>query len=54
MDIFMGGYGKLNIDSELLSVRFVYEEKGKILKKTFQVGEVRTSYQKQKESTHYH
>ena len=30
MDIFMGEYGKLNIDSDLLSVRFVYEEKVKI------------------------
>ena len=29
MDIFMSGYGKLNIDSDLLSVRFVYEEKVK-------------------------
>ena len=27
MDIFMSGYGKLNIDSDLLSVCFVYEEK---------------------------
>ena len=29
MDIFMSGYGKLNIDSDLLSVRFVCEEKVK-------------------------
>ena len=29
MDIFLSGYGKLNIDSDLLSVRFVYEEKVK-------------------------
>ena len=29
MYIFMSGYGKLNIDSDLLSVRFVYEEKVK-------------------------
>ena len=29
MDIFMSGYGKLNIYSDLLSVRFVYEEKVK-------------------------
>ena len=27
MDIFMSGYGKLNIDSDLMGVRFVYEEK---------------------------
>ena len=33
MDIFMSGYGKLSIDSDLLSVRFVYEEKSKVLKK---------------------
>ena len=33
MDIFMSGYGKLNIDSDLLSVRFVYEEKVKFWKK---------------------
>ena len=29
MDIFMSGYGKVNIDSDLLIVRFVYEEKVK-------------------------
>ena len=29
MDIFLSGYGKLNIDSDLVSVRFVYEEKVK-------------------------
>ena len=29
IDIFMSGYGKLIIDSDLLSVRFVYEEKVK-------------------------
>ena len=29
MDILMNGYGKLNIDSDLLSVRFLYEEKVK-------------------------
>ena len=33
MDIFLSGYGKLNIDSDLLSVRFVYEEKVKFWKK---------------------
>ena len=27
MDIFMSGFGKLNIDSDLLFVRLVYEEK---------------------------
>ena len=27
MDIFVSGYGKLNIDNDLLSVRLVYEEK---------------------------
>ena len=27
MDIFVSGYGKLNIDTDLLSVRLVYEEK---------------------------
>ena len=27
LDIFMSGYEKLNIDSDLLSVRFVYEKK---------------------------
>ena len=27
MNIFDGGYGKLNIDTDLLSVRLVYEEK---------------------------
>ena len=27
MDIFMSGFGKLNIDSDLLFVRPVYEEK---------------------------
>ena len=30
MDIFVSGYGKLNIDTDLLSVRLVYEEKIKI------------------------
>ena len=29
MDIFLSGYGKLNIDSDLVSVRFEYEEKVK-------------------------
>ena len=28
-DVFVSGYGKLNIDSDLLSIRFVYEEKVK-------------------------
>ena len=27
MDIFVSGYGKLDIDSDLLSVRLVFEEK---------------------------
>ena len=27
MEIFMSGFGKLNIDSDLLFVRLVYEEK---------------------------
>ena len=27
MDIFVSGYGKLNIDTDLLFIRFVYEEK---------------------------
>ena len=27
MDIFVSGYGKLNIDTDLLSVRLLYEEK---------------------------
>ena len=30
MDIFVSGYGKLDIDSELLFVRLVFEEKVKI------------------------
>ena len=30
LDIFTCGYGKLNIDSDLLRVRFVYEERAKI------------------------
>ena len=33
MDIFVSGYGKLKIDSDLLSVRLVYEEKIEIWKK---------------------
>ena len=33
MDIFMSGYGKLNFYSDLLSVRFLYEEKVKFEKK---------------------
>ena len=27
MDIFVSGYGNLNIDTDLLFIRFVYEEK---------------------------
>ena len=53
IDTFMGRNGKLSIDSELLSVCFVYEEKVNF-QKFFQVGEVRTSYEKQNKSTHYH
>ena len=33
MDIFVSGYGKLNIDTDLLSVRLVYEEKIKFREK---------------------
>ena len=32
MDIFVSGYGKLNIDIDLFSVRLVYEEKIKFEK----------------------
>ena len=39
VDIFMSGYGKLNIDSDLLVVRFVYEEKVKFWKKNFSSSE---------------
>ena len=33
MDIFMSDFGKLNIDSDLLFVRLVYEEKIRFKKK---------------------
>ena len=33
MDIFMSGYGKLNIDTDVLCVRLVFEEKLTVLKK---------------------
>ena len=35
MDIFVSGYGKLDIDFELLFVRLVFEEKIKFRKKYF-------------------
>ena len=51
MDIFVSGYGKLNIDTDLLSVRLVYEEKIKFWKKInlLQSRKVNTSYEKQSE-----
>ena len=33
MEIFVSGYGKLNIDTDMLSVQIVYEEKIKFWKK---------------------
>ena len=35
MDIFISGYGKLNIDNDVLCVRLVFEEKNKVLKKNY-------------------
>ena len=35
MDIFVSGYEELDIDSELLFVRLVFEEKKKIRKKFY-------------------
>ena len=35
MDIFISGYGKLEIDSDVLCVRFLYEEKIKFWKKIY-------------------
>ena len=57
MDIFISGYGKLEIDSDVLCVRFLYEEKSKFYKKklfSIWVSNVRTSYEVQNEANQYH
>ena len=55
MDIFMSGFGKLNIDSDLLFIRLVYEEKIQFKKKLFHnVSFVRASCEEQSESIENH
>ena len=57
MDIFVSGYGKLDIDNDVLCVRLIFEEK-KILKKKFisqnHVSSVRASYEAQNVSNQHH
>ena len=51
MDIFLSGFGKLNINSDLLFVRLVYEEKISLKKSLFHnVSFVRASCEEQSES----
>ena len=55
IDIFMSGFGKLNIDSDLPFVRLVYEEKTQIKKNLFHnVSFVRASCEEQSESIENH
>ena len=51
MNIFVSEYEKLNIDTDLLSVRLVYEEKLNFEKKIIYCyqGKVNKSYEKQSE-----
>ena len=53
MDIFVNGYGKLDIDSELLSVRLEFEEI-KFLKNIFYLTDINTSYEAQSEAVEHH
>ena len=56
MDIFVSGYGKLNIDTDFLSFRLVYEEKLNFEKKIIYCNQGRnnTSYEKQNELIEHH
>ena len=55
MDLFMSGFGKLNIDSDLLFVRLVYEAKFSFKKNLFhKVSFVRASREEQSESIENH
>ena len=54
MDIFVSGYRKLDIDSELLFVRLVFEEKIKFWKKIFYSTDSKTSYEVQSEVIEQH
>ena len=53
MNIFVSGYGKLDIDSELLSVRLVFEENINFWKKNYST-DIKTSYEVQSEAIEYH
>ena len=57
MDIFVSGYGKLDIDNDVLCVRLVYEEKIKFWKIIYfntKVSNVRASYEAQNVSNQHH
>ena len=55
MDNFVSGYGKLNIDTDLLFIRFVYEEEIKLKEIHSNISSVRSSsYEEQTVSNHYH
>ena len=57
IDIFVSGYGKLDIDNDVLCVRLVFEEKNKIKKKIdvdTKVSNVRASYEAQNVSNQHH
>ena len=57
MDIFVSGYGKLDIDNDVLCVRLVFEEKKSFEKKIISsnhVSSVRASYEAQIVSIQHH
>ena len=57
MDLFVSGYGKLDIDNDVLCVRLIFEEKIKFWKKFISpnhVSSVRASYEAQNVSNQHH